>query len=97
MERREGLMLVRFIDDDHGYRQWVEQHSNGFVVNSHRNPKLHYLILRCASCGLISSDKIHNYTTTAYIKTCSEDRAELENWAKNEVGGPVWDCRLCLR
>ena len=90
-------MPIRFIDNDEDYLQWVKTHFNGYVVNSYRNPTPSYLILHCATCGSISSEKIRNYTTTSYIKTCSEDRAELEDWARNTVDGQLSECSICLR
>jgi hypothetical protein len=34
--------------------------------------------------------------TKDYIKFCSSDRAELEEWAATTVGGEVTLCRFCF-
>ena len=34
--------------------------------------------------------------TKDYVKVCSTNRTELENWAAAEVGGEVTLCRSCF-
>lgn len=87
--------MLQFRNDDAGYRQWLKDHPNGFVVNSERIPNPSYLILHRATCYYISNDTTRNYTTTSYIKTCSEDLAELRWWA-GTLSGQLGQRCYCL-
>ena len=87
--------MREFIDDERGYLRWINDHSQGFVVNSHRAPPPDYIVLHNANCGSISSPKIKNYTTHAYVKYCSDDPSELHAWARSAVGGQLHSCGLC--
>ena len=87
--------MILFEDDEEAYRQWVETHPSGFVVNSYRNPTADYLVLHRATCKSISSEKISNYTTTGYIKTCSDDLRELRQWAAI-LQGQLKETHHCL-
>jgi len=87
--------MEKFIDDDEGYLEWLERNPDGFVVNSHREPISRYLILHKATCGTISSPNRKNWTTGDYIKFCSSDRSELEEWALDAFNTDLWACRKC--
>ena len=87
--------MENFINDDDGYIGWIRNNPNGYVVNSYRKPKREYLILHRADCGQISTPKRSNWTTRNYVKFCSLDRYELENWAETELNGKLWSCRKC--
>jgi hypothetical protein len=82
-------------DDDDGYLQWLAENPNGFVVNSNRRPVSTYLILHRASCKWINTSSRTNWTTTGFIKTCSNDLTALTEWAEREVGGSLKSCRSC--
>ena len=45
-----GMMsgMQRFIDDDRGYRDWLYDHPDGFVINTGRTPSAAYLMLHRA-------------------------------------------------
>ncbi len=86
-----------FIDNDSAYLEWVSANPNGFVVNCNRNPVPTYLILHRSSCNHISSDARSNWTTTDYIKICSNDLAELAAWAAETVGGQLSECQSCMK
>ena len=88
--------MIQFKDDEEGYRRWLAGHPNGFAVNSHRNPGPDYLVLHRATCGMMSSEKITNYTTTDYIKTCSDEMTELRQWAQG-LRGQLRESHHCLR
>lgn len=87
--------MLKFVDDDQRYLDWVNQNPSGYVVNTQRNPNPSYLVLHLASCGFVSSHKIKNYTTGEYIKLCSVDVGELESWARTEVFGGLTSCAKC--
>ncbi|MGH4020320.1 MAG: hypothetical protein ACRDT0_14010 [Pseudonocardiaceae bacterium] len=92
----EGLMMVRFVDNDDGYLAWIAQHTDGFVLNTERNPNPYYLRLHRATCWTITrlQPNARRWTTGDYIKICGS-RTELESWARDTVGGTVQPCRLC--
>src|SRR5208337_3911502 len=85
----------QFVNDDDGYLLWLAQNPDGFVVNSNRVPVSSYLILHRASCKWINTSTRTNWTTTGYIKTCSNDLTALTEWAEREVGGSLKHCQSC--
>jgi hypothetical protein len=91
--------LVRAIveDDDACYLAWVDGHQHGFVVNTYRKPDPRYLILHQASCGTIHGKPAcgERWTTGYFIKACAENRAALDQWARQNVGGELHPCALC--
>jgi hypothetical protein len=87
--------MRRFVDDDHGYLDWLDHHPDGFVINTGRTPSAAYLMLHRASCGTITGKPARGSTfTDEYIKVCGE-RNELEEFARH-LGGHAQPCGLCL-
>jgi len=88
--------MRRFEEDDAGYLAWLAAHPAGFVVNAYRPPAAAYLPLHRTTCrtikGIPASGRHWTHTT---IKVCG-DRGELEAWARQEVGGEVQACLLCV-
>lgn len=87
-----------FIDDDAGYEQWLNEHNDGFVLNTRRTPTSAYLKLHRSSCSHIRvlQAGYSRWTTGAYIKVCAETRDELRGWALAHAGGePDTEC-YCL-
>jgi hypothetical protein len=86
-----------FEEDDAGYLTWIDGHQRGFVVNTFRQPDPQYLVLHRASCGTIRGTPAcgKRWTTGDYIKACSETRADLDHWARQNVGGELHPCGLC--
>lgn len=88
--------LIIFTDDDAAYLQWVKQHPLGYVLNATRPPLPDFLVLHLASCRAVYGEpSVGDYWTAESVKVCSTDRAEIEAWAQNEVGGQVMTCELC--
>ena len=88
--------MEKFVNDEKGYLDWVRSNQNGYVVNSdhdHRSPD--YPMIHLATHKSMSSPKRTNYTTGRFFKVCSNDRRELEKWAKDERGRPLTPCRTC--
>ncbi len=86
--------FMQFVNDD-SYLRWLAESPDGFVVNSNRVPVSSYLILHRASCKWINTPAQTNWTTTGYIKTCSNDLTVLSEWAEQEVGGSLKPCKSC--
>jgi hypothetical protein len=88
--------MVLFDDDDPGYLDWLKHHRDGFVLNTDRNPRPDLLQLHRATCETINVLPTNaRRWTLSYVKRCG-DRAELESWAKAEVGGSVRPHPTCM-
>lgn len=90
--------MQKFIDDETGYRAWVTDPSNtgGYIVNCHQIPVPNYLMLHTVNCPTINRLPANGAKwTEQYIKICSCDIAELEQWASHEVGGKFRACGTC--
>jgi hypothetical protein len=83
-----------FRDDDRGFFDWLDDHPDGYFINSERRPKPTYLVLHRPSCPHFDRGPVH--WTKDYIKICSANRSELEEWATGTVGGDVTLCRDCF-
>jgi hypothetical protein len=87
--------VTPFRDDDRGFFDWLDQHPDGYFVNTERNPKPNYLVLHKPECPHFSrNEQVH--WTKDYVKFCSTNRGRLEEWALNQVGGEVTLCRSCF-
>lgn len=85
-----------FVDDDEGYRFWVESHPTGFVLNSFRTPRPNYVMLHRTKCGWIQRPIMRgDRLTDTYIKICSRDRSALEDWSRRQAGTTAQPCGLC--
>jgi hypothetical protein len=87
----------RYADDDTGYLRWLAEHPDGFVINAARVASTAYLMLHRASCRTVAGVPTHGSRWTGdYIKFCG-DRAELERYALESLGGAARACGVCLR
>ena len=91
----EDWNVVTFRDDDAGFFGWLDAHPDGYFINAERSPKPNYLVLHRPGCGHFKGAPSVNWTKD-YIKTCSEQRDELERWAEESVGGEVTLCKDCF-
>ena len=99
MEQRISVMVILFEDDEAGYLRWINEHPDGYVVNTRRWFDPDYLVLHRASC---SSIKIHRnmhddpggFTERNYRKLCSASLSDLEDHLRKLIGnggtcGPI--------
>ncbi len=65
--------MILFLDEDRAYLSWVTHHRNGFVLDCHRKPNKHHLMLHRAICPDIkrSATKTTHWTTGHHMKACS--------------------------
>ena len=86
-----------FDHDDAGYVGWLEANPHGFVLNSYRSPQPSYLILHRATCSSISrtSEPPVRWTTSDFIKICSNEVTEIEAWCRRETGTGPQPCGMC--
>jgi hypothetical protein len=89
----QGVAVFR--DDDRGFFDWLYENPAGYFINTERAPKVNYLVLHQPQCPHFKrEDSLH--WTKDYVKVCSIDRAALEGWAAEMVGGEVTLCRSCF-
>ncbi len=87
--------MIIIINDDKEYLRWLEENPEGHVINAARKPKADYIVLHKSTCGTISSSERFNWTTTDFLKVCSNDVEELETWALETTGGACQYCQKC--
>lgn len=86
-----------FDNDEEGYIRWVLAHPGGLVVNVDRAQKVpHYPMVHSARHKSISSQKIGNFTTGLFIKICSADLNELDDYSQSKYGRPLNYCSICM-
>jgi hypothetical protein len=87
--------VVMFKDDDEGFFEWQESNPDGEFINTERKPNRNYLVLHRSGCPhFIGNDSLQ--WTRDYVKICAGDRAALEEWARDTVGGEITLCRTCF-
>ena len=90
-------MVELFDNDEVGYIEWIQANPQGFVANADRARTVpNYPMVHTATHGLISSPKIGNFTTGAYIKFCSTDLEELEHYSRKNFSRPLTYCAQCM-
>jgi hypothetical protein len=87
--------VVIFRDDDDGFHSWLDDHSDGFFINTERKPNPNYLVMHRPGCRHFDRSSSLKWTKD-YVKACSDDRDQLEGWAEQSVGGEVTLCRSCF-
>jgi hypothetical protein len=100
--REESPMLTThpqnitvFRDDDDGFFDWLRANPDSYFINSERNPRPMYLVLHRPNCSHFTGESNLHWTKD-YVKFCSPDRGDLEEWALGTVGGEVTLCRTCF-
>jgi hypothetical protein len=87
--------LSVFRDDDEGFSAWLDEHPDGYFINSERSPRPTYLVLHRPSCRHFTRNSSLHWTRD-YIKICSPGRGDLEEWATGTVGGEATLCSACF-
>jgi len=79
-------MLFVMDRDDKQYTRWLRDNPKGYVLNTRREPDPEYMVLHRASCYTINRTAINaapgGFTERAYIKVCSDNIQDLQNWVK---------------
>jgi hypothetical protein len=86
--------MITFNDDDNGYLAWIQENKSGYVINCSTTFMVN-LSLHRAKCQTLSSRNRTTCTTNGHPKTCSNDREELVNWAKQSFGHRPLPCEIC--
>jgi hypothetical protein len=51
-----------FEEDDAGFFRWLDDHENGYFINSERIPKSTYLVLHRSGCSHIDRSPSYHWT-----------------------------------
>lgn len=82
-------------NNDGDYHGWLDANPSGLVLNSDkRRTNSNYPMLHGSLCFHINDKDWPNYTTAEYMKVCSMDRSELEDWAQRDGRGMKF-CKDC--
>ena len=95
-----GKVIFKNKPNDDEYIKWIEENSNGFVLNIDQTkdpskiykdyPKIHF-----ANCGQLN--KRPGRTTKKYFKVCSNSIEELEQWSLNTYNKELTPCGTCKK
>ena len=93
ISRRHEMKM--FFDDDHGYRSWLNENPEGFVLQTDKKARAKYIVLHNSLCSTIS-DASENYTHGKYQKICAPRINPLVEWANEVTGGEPTKCKFCF-
>lgn len=95
------MEYIEFINDDIAYLDWVNQNSDGFVVNATKEKRKGYRVLHVAGCQYVTKlkgkSKEGGFTERSYIKICSDNVRALRKWAVNEGDESASFSQECAR
>lgn len=91
-------MIIEFLNDDKGYKDWVSAHPKGFVLNAPRPIENNQLMLHSASCKIIqgAQESCESLTCGQYLKVCAEDQSEIQKWVDSLFLLPLDLCAACF-
>ena len=95
------IEIFKNMPNDDEYIKWIEENSNGFVLNIHlrqdpsniheSHPRIHF-----ANCRqLKNKNKPGSSTTGDYFKVCSNSIEELEQWSWFKYQKGLNPCKIC--
>ena len=87
--------VLMFKDDDEGFFEWQNSYPDSHFINTERKPNPNYLVLHKSGCPHFKGNNSLKWTKD-YVKICSSERAALEAWARDKVGGEVTLCGTCF-
>lgn len=88
--------MIKFIDDDQAYLDWIDRNPELFVINAERKPHAAYIRLHRATCQMISGVPANGrHWTKNYLKLVGT-REELETWAQESFNVEPWSCPRCI-
>lgn len=87
--------VVVFKDDDDAFFEWQDAHPEGEFINTERKLNPNYLVLHKSGCPHFKGNESLQWTKD-YVKAGATDRAALEQWARDVVGGEITLCGTCF-
>jgi hypothetical protein len=82
------------VDDDDGFRRWVRENPDGWVVNANRGDLPSEVKLHRAWCETITRARVA--LTKDYVKYCGPTRMGLVLWSTARLGRPPGEGCHCL-
>jgi len=83
-------------DDDDGYRDWLNKHPGGYVINIPRSHSPIDAYLHDASCSALTAQVHRDVSLTGpYVKVCGATLTEVQQWATENVSASVPPCGVC--
>jgi len=80
-----------FSNNEKGYKTWLSNNPNGYVINARKKHDPEYIVLHRAHCYHISKynnlSRPGGFTERSCIKICSNNISDLKKWAR-ENGRP---------
>jgi hypothetical protein len=90
-------MVEVFKDDEKGFAEWRDENPEGYVVNTNRIPVHSYARVHKAKCWTLHClHKNMKGFTGMYIKACSEDLDEADEWTMRNAGRLPNRCAFCM-
>jgi hypothetical protein len=87
--------METFKNDEAGYRDWRNDHPDGYVFNHFGGTDAANNVLHRSTCRFLSREKDEG-ARTVYEKWCSEDEQELANHANTTLATGMWHrCTAC--
>ncbi|MGB3285725.1 hypothetical protein [Mycolicibacter algericus] len=86
----------QFRDDEPGYRAWLKDHPNGYVINILRNHNPTDARLHRADCRTLTDQLSRGVALVGpYVKVCSDHLDALDEWAADQVRVLIQRCGSC--
>jgi hypothetical protein len=80
------------------YREWIADHPDGFVLNTHTKLSPSYMVLHRATCRHVTqyfgAATDGGFTERKYRKVCSETVPPIKEWVRGQ-GGTLSTCSHC--
>ena len=97
------IVIFKNMPNDDDYNKWIEENSNGFVLNIHlrrdpsniheSHPRIHF-----ANCRQLENiNNPRSSTTGVYFKVCSNSIEELEQWSWFKYQKGLNPCKICKK
>ena len=91
----DGMAAIWFRNDEDGFRDWCEAHSDGFFVNANYKPRRRYLVLHKVGCPSFKTGG--NFTGPHYVKLCADSIDDLRSALRRETDMEDFSqiCKTC--
>jgi hypothetical protein len=90
------MSVHEYRDDDEGYRDWMEKHRDGYVINIQRSHNPSDARLHDAECWTLTDHfELDVSLTGPYAKICGTNLDEVKAWAADNVGESIEPCGTC--
>lgn len=88
-----------FDSGDEPYKQWMEEHPEGYVLNVKRKTSSGFAVFHDSQCshilGVLSSHRSDAHTKHDKIKVCAEETEPLVEWLTDNRRKAVYGAEVC--